>query len=448
MSSYSNKDVQRGDASMHHYQWAKTPPMGWNRWDCYGASVTEDEVKGNAEYMAKYLKPFGWEYVVVDIQWYEPGANSSIYRPFVPLEMDEYSRLMPAVNRFPSAKGGKGFKPLADYIHNLGLKFGIHIMRGIPRQAVHQNTPILGTNVGARDIADTNSICPWNTDMYGVDHRKEGAQAYYDSLFQLYAQWGVDFVKVDDIAASKLYGTHTEEIKMIRKAIDRCGRPMVLSLSPGPAPLDHATLFVENANMWRMTDDFWDRWELLYDMFERCYKWCKLVGPGHWPDADMLPLGHIGIRSVDGGGTDRMTRFTKDEQRTMMTLWIIFRSPLMFGGELRDNDEWTLSLLTNEEVLHVHQNGYGARQVYRENDHVVWTSQDAEGNQFVAMFNISEKRSVVSVSLKDLGCMEPMKARDLWAKEDLGLVKHQLAFELGPHQSILVKLSPAVGKGL
>ena len=225
---------------LQHHKYALTPPMGWNSWDCYGASVREDEVRGNAEYMAKHLKPYGWEYVVVDIQWYEPGAVSSRYRPFVPLEMDEYSRLIPAANRFPSAAGGKGFKPIADYVHSLGLKFGIHIMRGIPRQAVHANTKIKGTNARARDIAHTNSICPWNTDMYGVDPNKEGAQEYYNSLFELYAEWGVDYVKVDDIAASRLYGIHAEEIAMIRRAIDHCGRPMVLSLSPGPAPLEYA----------------------------------------------------------------------------------------------------------------------------------------------------------------------------------------------------------------
>jgi alpha-galactosidase len=424
-----------------HHQYALTPPMGWNSWDCYGATVREEEVKANADYMAENLKEYGWEYVVVDIQWSEAGAVSSAYRPYVPLEMDKYSRLVPAVNRFPTAADGKGFKPLADYVHNLGLKFGIHIMRGIPRQAVHQNTPILGTDVGARDIAHPNSICPWNTDMYGIDSTKDGAQAYYDSLFQLYAEWEVDFVKVDDIADSRLYSTHTEEIKMIRKAIDRCGRPMVLSLSPGPAPLEHASLFIENANMWRMTDDFWDIWHLLYNMFERCYKWSKLIRPGYWPDADMLPLGRIGIRSVDGGASNRNTRFTRDEQRTMMTLWSIFRSPLMFGGDLQFNDDWTLSLLTNEEVLHVHKNGYGARQVIRENDKVVWTSFDNEGNQYVALFNIRDNKTIVFVTLEDLGITEPKMVRDLWAKRDLGNVETTLSYELEPHASIFIKLT-------
>ena len=218
-----------------------TPPKGWNSWDVYGASVTESEVKENAAYMAENLLSHGWEYVVVDIQWYEPTADSSHYHAFAELKMDEYGRLLPAENRFPSAVNGVGFKNLSDYVHSLGLKFGIHIMRGIPRQAVHLNVPIAGTNLRARDIAHANSICPWNTDMYGIDMGKEGAQAYYDSIFKLYAEWGVDFIKVDDIADSKLYSTHLEEIKAIRKAIDKTGRDMVLSLSPGPAPLKYGT---------------------------------------------------------------------------------------------------------------------------------------------------------------------------------------------------------------
>ncbi|MEW4370136.1 glycoside hydrolase family 27 protein [Paenibacillus kandeliae] len=429
---------------MQHHQWAHVPPLGWNSWDCYGAAVREEEIRGNAEYMANHLRIFGWEYIVVDIQWYEPGAVSSAYRPFVPLEMDEYSRLMPAVNRFPSAAEGQGFKPLADYVHSLGLSFGIHIMRGIPRQAVHQDTPIKGTHVTARQIAHTNSICPWNTDMYGVDATKEGAQEYYNSLFELYAEWGVDFIKVDDIAASRLYDTHLAEIELIRNAIDQCGRPMVLSLSPGPAPLGYNQPFRDNANMWRITDDFWDRWELLYEMFERCEEWAQFVEQGSWPDCDMLPLGHIGIRSVDGGGSDRWTRFTEDEQLTMMTLWAIFRSPLMFGGELRDNDAWTMSLLTNDEVLEANRSGRYARQVYRdEYDRIVWTSENATtGDQYVALFNASDDPALVRVSLEQLGLSGGYyRLRNLWERGESGQVGYDIEVKVPPHGAKFYKLS-------
>lgn len=427
---------------MNHHAFAPTPPMGWNSWDCYGAAVTEKEVRANAEYMAQHLKDYGWEYVVVDIQWYEPGAVSSQYRPFVPLEMDEFSRLIPAANRFPSAAGGRGFRPLADYVHGLGLKFGIHIMRGIPRQAAHAATPIKGSSATARDIAHTNSICPWNTDMYGVDASKEGAQAYYDSLFELYAEWGVDFVKVDDIAASRLYDAHLPEIELIRKAIDRCGRPMALSLSPGPAPVPYADFLEAHANMWRMTDDFWDKWDLLLDMFDRCEKWQGRSGPGHWPDCDMLPLGHIGIRSVDGGGADRWTRFTKDEQVTLMTLWTIFRSPLFFGGELNDNDEWTLSLLTNRDVLEMHRHGSDARQVYREGDRVVWTSRGRGGEIYVALFNTGETALEVGFALADVGYAgSGPRVVDLWSGEALDAAGDRLAATVAPHGARLLRLA-------
>lgn len=391
-----------------------TPPKGWNSWDVYGASVTESEVKENAAYMAENLLSHGWEYVVVDIQWYEPTADSSHYHAFAELKMDEYGRLLPAENRFPSAVNGVGFKNLSDYVHSLGLKFGIHIMRGIPRQAVHLNVPIAGTNLRARDIAHANSICPWNTDMYGIDMGKEGAQAYYDSIFKLYAEWGVDFIKVDDIADSKLYSTHLEEIKAIRKAIDKTGRDMVLSLSPGPAPLKYGTFFQEYANMWRLTDDFWDNWEQLKDMFTRCAQWSPFVGPGSWPDCDMLPLGHIGIRSVDGGGADRLTRFTKAEQRTMMTLWSIFRSPLMLGCELTDLDDWTLHLLREPTLKIMHQEGRNARQIYNEDDWVVWQTE-ANATVYYVIFNLSDTERVTPteiVALAKLKNSETLVAHD------------------------------------
>lgn len=403
--------------------------------------MTEKEIRGNAEYMAANLKEFGWEYVIVDIQWYEPGAISSHYRPFVPLTTDEYSRLIPAANRFPSASNGNGFRPLSDYIHSLGLKFGIHIMRGIPRQAVHANTPIMNSMATARDIAHTNSICPWNTDMYGIDASKDGAQAYYNSLFELYAEWGVDFIKVDDIAASRLYDAHLPEIELIRKAIDHCGRPIVLSLSPGPAPVEYADVLENKANMWRMTDDFWDLWDLLLDMFDRCERWQGRSGDGHWPDCDMLPLGHIGIRSVDGGGADRWTRFTRDEQLTMMTLWGIFRSPLFFGGELRDNDEWTNSLLTNRDVLEMHKNSYGAKLVSREGDRIVWSAESPSGIQYVALFNTGETELEVGIALSTLNIEGSVTAKELWSGTTFGQIQDKLTSNVAPHGAVLFQLN-------
>ena len=209
-----------------------TPPMGWNSWDCYGTTVTEEEVLANAAFMAEHLLPYGWDTVVVDIQWYEPAARAGGYNDDAALELDGFGRQLPAVNRFPSATGGRGFAPLAERIHGMGLKFGLHVMRGIPRQAVRDTLPVEGTDATADQIADTSSTCEWNTDNFGLNHRHPGAQAYYDSQLRLFASWGVDFVKADD-----MLGPYFDaEIAAYRSAMDRCGRDMVLSLSPSSAP--------------------------------------------------------------------------------------------------------------------------------------------------------------------------------------------------------------------
>src|SRR5664279_1692067 len=150
-------------------KWAPTPPMGWNSWDCYGPTVVESEVKANADYMSKNLKKFGWEYVVVDIRWYVANDKSGGYNEKDPVyNMDEYGRFLPAINRFPSSANGKGFKPLGDYIHGKGLKFGIHMMRGIPVIAVRNNTPIFGSSSRAHDIYTIEGQCSWLKDMYTI----------------------------------------------------------------------------------------------------------------------------------------------------------------------------------------------------------------------------------------------------------------------------------------
>jgi hypothetical protein len=430
---------------MNKNECAKTPPMGWNSWDCYGASVTEEQLKGNADYMAKYMKEFGWEYIVCDIQWYEPKAKSTEYNHFYPLETDGYSRLIPAVNRFPSSACGKGFKPICDYVHNLGLKFGIHIMRGIPRQAVHAAAPIKGSNATARDIAHSFSLCPWNTDMYGVNPDAEGAQEYYNSLFELYAEWGVDFVKADDVCNTEFKPLNPysakREIELIRKAIDGCGRDMVLSLSPGPAVLGEAEHLGRHANMWRITGDFWDDWMLLFNMFECCNAWSPYVKEGSWPDCDMLPLGHIGINTPEHDKHSRFTNFTKDEQITMMTLWCIFRSPLMVGAELRDNDEWTLSVLTNPEILRLLKHSYGARQIMRTGDTVIWAGNDEDGGKYIAFFNTSFHPVQPEIAFMNLGLHGTYKARDLWAHEEIGTFTGRIGVNVNIHGARILKLT-------
>lgn len=421
----------------------KKPPMGWNSWDCYGAGVTEDELLGNAEFMRDRLKQYGYQYVVCDIQWYEPAAKGNVYNNFADLCMDEYSRLIPAVNRFPSSANGAGFKPIADKIHSMGLKFGIHIMRGIPRQAVHRNTRIYGTTARARDIASQFSLCPWNTDMYGVDTEKRGAEEYYDSLFKLYASWGVDFVKVDDIANTEFSSQNPysaeKEIEMIRAAIDRSGRDMVLSLSPGPAPLNKAEHLSKNANMWRISGDFWDRWDKLLNMFSLCEKWYPYVKDGSFPDCDILPLGKLCVDGSYMGDMGRDSGFTKEEQKTMMTLWAVFRSPLFFGGELRFTDNYTLSLVTNPEVINVNQNSEKPLFVYNKGGIAVWQTK-IENCTAVAVFNLSDEEKHYKLSFSDLGIENVRAVRDLWARKDIQKCENDVAVSLKPHSSAFFEI--------
>ena len=349
------------------------------------------------------------------------------------LTMDDYGRLTPALNRFPSAKNGAGFKPLADYIHSLGLRFGIHIMRGMPRMAAHNHLPICGSDFFCHHAADPNSICAWNPDMYGLKCETEAAAAYYASIFDLYAQWGVDFVKCDDIARE--YPHCEKEIELISNCCRSCGRSMVLSLSPGPAPLERAEHLKRHANMWRITDDFWDRWDLLKAMFERAQNWCVHAGPGHWPDADMLPVG--ALRQCDD--PDEWTHFTQAEQRTMMTLWCMIRSPLMIGAELSKNDEFTLRLLTNTQVLAISRNSFRNRPLRTSQDESVWIAPCSDGKGvYAALFNLSDAPRSVSILLDEIGSQH-VKATELWSGRTAE-IHEELRTELPAHDAAVFLL--------
>jgi alpha-galactosidase len=371
--------VNAQTAAKKYHQWASTPPLGWNSWDCFGTTVTEQQIKEQADAMAKYLLPSGYNYLTVDIQWYEPESKGHAYDPKALLTMDKYGRLTPGLKKFPSAADGKGFKHLADYVHAKGLKFGIHIMRGIPRQAVEKNTPVLGTNVKAQDIAVKSATCPWNPDMYGVNANSHEGQAYYNSIVQMYADWGVDFIKCDDI--SRPYDdVQKAEIEALRKSIDKTGRHILLSLSPGATPVKMGDHVMNHANMWRITDDFWDKWGLLQAMFERMEVWTPFRGPGHFPDADMLPIGIVEFK--------RPTHFTKNEQYTLMSLWAIGRSPLILGGDMTKLDDFTKEILTNPEMLKVNQQSTNNRQVSRDKNLIVWAADVTNSkDKYVALFN-------------------------------------------------------------
>jgi alpha-galactosidase len=435
---------------------AERPPMGWNSWNCFGVTVTEAQVKANARYMAEHLRSSGWEYVVVDLGWYLPPAlDTSKFKMESPAQAtDAFGRLVPDVRKFPSASGGRGFRPLADQVHGLGLKFGIHIMRGIPWQAEKQAT-ILGTKLPASSVMDKKALCDWYAGMYGVDTAKPGGQAYYDSLVALYASWGVDFIKADDM--SRPY--HEGEIAALSKAIARSPRPIALSLSPGATSIERAEHVKAYANMWRISPDFWDLWRLLDRQFTLCRQWQAHVGPGHWPDADMLPLGKLRVAGGDDYVAEQMglkqsqianeySRFTDPEKYTLMTLWSIFRSPLMIGGHLPENDPMTLQLLTNDEVIAVDQRSRNNREVLADGDRVVWAAEPEDGSgAYVALFNRGEKRILdVEVTLAKLGVEGPVAVRNLWTRSNVGETSDLVRMSVASHGAALLKLTPKASK--
>lgn len=433
---------------------AQRPPMGWNSFDAYDSRINEEEFKANVDVFAEKLKPHGWEYVVVDYLWFHPSPGKHKFPdlrfghgnlrydtdggPVDTVTMDEYGRLLPHPGRFPSAVNGKGFKALADYVHAKGLKFGIHIMRGIHRQAVYMNSPVLGTEYTAQDIAETFDTCKWSNHMFGIDASKPGAQEYYNSLFKMYAEWEVDFVKADDMMVPPF---HAGEISMMWKAIENSGRPMLLSLSCGEAPLSKAEFLAENSHMWRISVDFWDDWPDIVRNFELLNAWTPFIGEGQWPDADMIPFGHISLNGRPRG-EDRQSKLTWEEHYTLMTLWCIARSPLMIGSDLLSSSDTSLSFFMNDEVLAVNQNSTHNHQVYRTKNTACWIAQIPETDDYyLALFNLDEEPKDVKFVFEYENIRGDYHIRDLWNHSDLGTFSDEFSSNIAAHGAGLYRLS-------
>ncbi len=429
--------------------------MGWNSWDSYGLTIDEDQFKANVKVLAS-LEEYGWKYAVVDEGWYmaDPAGKTLEQRKYL---WNGNGLLIPAPDRFPSAADGAGFRPLADWLHHQGLKFGIHIMRGIPRQVVAANLPIAGTSFHAEDAADRTSPCPWDEGNWGVKDNAAG-QAYYDSMLRLYASWGLDFLKVDCIATNPY---RPSEIRQIAEAIHKTGRPIVLSLSPGPTALDDAAEVAKYAQMWRISNDHWDGWTFheqpyhdefpfgLKGDFDRLAQWFTYTSPGAWPDADMLPEGWLG--PSPGWGPPRQSHETPDEQRTEFTLWCVARSPLIFGGNLTRLDALSRSLLTNQTLIFIDQNASYSRPVDTANlgpgfeNARVWRATIAQPGErgyaeYFAFFNLGDSPATLHTTWKQLG-LEGAKysARNVW---DDSVVKEskEMSVALPPHGSALFEL--------
>ncbi|RRA48760.1 glycoside hydrolase family 27 protein [Acidipila sp. EB88] len=423
---------------------AATPPLGWNSWDSYGLTINADEWKRNVDWFHDHLQPAGWTYVVVDEGWYLQHPENAGGKLDQGYTMDANGRYIPADSRFPD-----GLSALASYAHSLGLQFGIHIIRGIPKDAVTRNLPIADSTTHAADAADTTDTCRWNPDNYGIKESAAG-QAYYDSLLALYAGWGIDFLKVDCIA--KPYDAH--EIHMISAAIAKTGRPIVLSLSPGPTPLANAADAQKYAQMWRISDDVWDIWsdpaipeggfpQTVRRQFTNLANWMQYQQPGRWPDADMLPIGYLGPRP--GWGLPRNSRLSYDETRTLLTLWSIARSPMILGANLLQLDSFTENLLTNRDMIEADQHSSNNKELLVDGNLVVWSadapkSAEAKKGRYYAVFNLGNTPATFQYTWKQLsyGGGEH-RVRDLWMSQDVGRAT-QIQGSLPAHGSAFFRI--------
>ena len=452
---------------------AATPPMGWNSYDAYGFTITEDQFRANVKIEANELKSFGWEYAVIDEGWFLKDPEDRSKPALWQYEIDANGRFIPVPARYPSSGteplataspaaaagsadsapsykqnatiGNSSFKALADTVHSQGLKFGIHIVRGIPRASVERNLPIAASSFHAADAADTTDACPWDSTNWGIKDNAAG-QTWYDSLLSQYAGWGVDLLKVDCISS---HPYKADEIRMIRKAIDKTGRSIVLSLSPGPTSLDNAAEVGQLAQMWRISDDIWDYWanpnngpypRSLSSQFVTAAAWAQYAKPGNWPDADMLPIGEL--RPVAGAGASRTTRLTPTEQQTMLTLWAMARSPLILGANLTLLDGATLKLLTNPDLIRIDQTATHSSQVLHDGDIIAWTADlppdSPDGTIALALFNIGESQVVLDSSFEAYNLeATTYRVKDVWTGKTLNKVKSVESLALEPHACVL-----------
>ena len=464
----SAKNTIEKDENVPNTKLAQTPPLGWNSFDSYGINIYEEVAMKEIDAFIEKLAPHGYEYFVIDNGWFA-SPKSEMYKGYLMpvsgkdspsvVSVDAYGIPVPAKQYFPN-----GLKPMIDKLHAKGLKFGVHLMRGIPRVAVDQNLPIKGTNYTAKDIYTTFDDCTWCKFMHGVDMTKPGSQEYYNSVFKQFADWGIDFVKVDHV-------THfAAEIEGYVKAIAQCGRPIVLSLSAGGTSNISYLETYKKTNMVRTTPDIWDEQVAIDRSFESMRKWQGLEQPGFWPDLDMIPFGELCIlrrtelekkgekkaSEQETGKSYHWCRFTEPQKETFITQRAIAASPIMVGGSMINMDDHSMKLLTHPEMLACVKNSVHGKLIHVENDIEVWSApianKDRWGHQeyiykngWTAVFNRTDKVQNVELSGKFLNFMMPgnYNISDVWGKQSVKDYKKgaKLNFTIEPNGVVFFKYS-------
>ncbi len=398
----------------------QTPPKGWNSFDCYGVYANERVLLENLEAFTKRLKPYGYEYFVLDAGWYrhfpipEGEEFPSTYKSF-DLDIDEFGRCVELRSLFP-----RGLKYIADRVHEAGCKFGIHIMRGIPRKAVRLNTPVKGTKYFAQDIANTEDVCPWNDDFYGINVDHPAGQAYYDSVVESLLEYDVDFIKADDLTP------FPKEVEAIARAVEKAPRNIVLSLSPGNDVSRLNLASYNKSSMFRITSDVWDELSDLQKILDRWDLFADLRDPDCYIDMDMIPFGALKVYTsteftdenaqlLAGKGSRRMSRFSDDEKQFFITMLAVGASPLMFGGDLTLSDQYSIDLVTHPEVLACNNNNVCGTQVYFHSyiDVRQAVHRDNPGAGWIGIFNKRKINRHIRLTHEDLNV--PANVRRLYS---------------------------------
>ena len=404
---------------------ALTPPMGWNSWNCWGSTVSQEKVLSSARALVEQgMADYGWTYINIDDGW--QGKRGGELNSIQPNE--KFSDM----------------KALADQLHSMGLKLGIYSGPWVSTYAGHAGTH--SDNPEGTYPWIEEGWCDENMRMTLPDdprrfvrrrHWRHGEYSWAEADAKQWAEWGVDYLKYD-WKPNDMYYT-----REMAEALKSCGRDIVYSIS-NSAPFSDAYTISSLAQCWRTTGDIRDTWQSIYSIgFEQQERWAAFHGPGHWGDADMLVVGMVGGWKT----TPRFSQLTPDEQYTHITLWAMLASPMLIGCDLAKIDDFTRSLLCNFEVNDILQDPLGMRAMpfYRDEKHAVYVKILEDGDLAVALFNISEEPLTIEIEPRALGLWEkPAMVRDVWRQRVVTYVYPGDTFstDVAPHGTALYRLSP------
>ena len=427
------------------------PPCGWNSYDSYGVYINEEQALANLDLFVEKLAPHGYEYFVLDACWYADGDFMDNYRAVQEgkerfMNIDEWGRFIGSPKMFPG-----GLRALSDRCHAKGVKFGLHIMRGMPAKAYEMNTPVKGhPTARARDIADLQNPCAWCKYSMGINMDAPGAQEYYDSVVEYFANdLQLDFIKLDDIVEN------LRELEAFAKAIEKVERPIVLSLSPGQEVYSgNWDILSRYGNMCRISCDIWDQDHYNYGKFDRWALMEHVGGPDCWIDLDMIPIGGIQVHVPEGTpaeyhpvlGTRRRSDMSLTGKQVMMTQLALAASPLFYGGDLQMSNDEDMALVTDPHMLACDRNGIVGKRIYHQRhiDIRRTPSKQDPKHGWLGIFNreaASNNPHVIQLRPEDMGFENGSfpELYDIWNKKFLQAENGVLTLTLPAHGCFFIE---------